>query len=69
MKKMNGIPEGNIVAIYKKGKFTWTCRISGDFYCATFNVRYTNRTYYSKDKNKINDLIRKELADGFVRTM
>lgn len=67
MKKMNGIPEGNIVAIYKKGKSTLTCRISGDFYYATFNV--TNRTYYSKDKNEIFELIKKKLADGFVSTM
>lgn len=67
MKKMNGIPEGQIVATYKKGNFTWNCRISNGFYCATFNVRYTNVTYYSKDKNEINDLIRKQIAEGFKK--
>jgi NMD protein affecting ribosome stability and mRNA decay len=37
------------------------------YYCATFNVRQTNTTYYSKDKEEINDLIRKEIAKGFKR--
>ena len=67
MKKMNGIADGNIVATYKKGKFTWNCRISNGFYCATFNVRQTNVTYYSRDKEEINDLIRDEIAKGFKR--
>lgn len=67
MKKMNGIPEGQIIATYKKDKFTWNCRISGVFYCATFNVRCTNVTYYSKDKNEINDLIKEQIMDGFKR--
>ena len=67
MMKMNGIPDGLIIARYVKYPFTWTCRISNGFYCATFHVRYTNVTYYSKDKEEINNLIRKELADGFKR--
>ena len=65
MKKMNGIPEGLIIATYKKDKFTWNCRISNGFYCATFNVRQTNITYYSREKEEINELIRAELAKGF----
>ena len=67
MQKMNGIADGRIVATYKKGKFTWNCRISNGFYCATFNVRKTNVTYYSRDKEEINDLIRAEIAKGFKR--
>ena len=62
---MNGIPEGLIIATYKKDKFTWNCRISNGFYCATFNVRQTNITYYSREKEEINELIRAELAKGF----
>lgn len=67
MERMNGIPEGLIVATYKKGKFTWNCRVSNGFYCATFNVRQTNVTYYSKDKKEINELIKKQLSEGFKR--
>ena len=68
MQKMSGAPaEGLIVATYRKGKFTWNCRIVNGYYCATFNVRQTNTTYYSKDKEEINDLIRKEIAKGLKR--
>jgi len=67
MMTMNGIPEGIIVATYRKGNMTWNCRKSGDFYCATISFRKTVRTHYSKDKNEINDLIKKQLADGFKR--
>ena len=67
MKKMNGIADGLIIATYKKDKCTWNCRISNGFYCATFNVRKTNVTYYSKDKNEINNLIKKQIAEGFKR--
>lgn len=66
MKTMRGSVDGLIVATYRKGKFTWTCRTSNGFYCATFhNGRQTSQTYYSKDKNEINELIRKAIAEGF----
>lgn len=68
MQKYNGQAEGVTVALYKKGKFTWRCKISNNYYCATFhNGRQTAITYCSKDKNEINNLIRKEIADGFKR--
>lgn len=68
MKSMNGTVEGVIVATYRRGKFTWDCMISNGFYCATFyNGRQTCTTYYSKDKNEINNLIRKEISEGFKR--
>lgn len=68
MESMRGSVDGLIIATYRKGKFTWNCRISNGFYCATFhNGRQTSQTYYSKDKQEINDLIRKEMADGFKR--
>lgn len=67
MKKMDGIVDGNVVAIYKRGNFTWTCRISNGFYCATFNVRQTNRTYYSRNKEEINNLIKSEITKGFKK--
>lgn len=68
MKMMNGQVEGLIVAKYYKGKFTWTCKISNGFYCATFhNGRQSATTYYSTDKNEINELLRKEIKDGFKK--
>lgn len=68
MKSMRGAVDGIIVAKYRKGKFTWTCKTSGNFYCATFhNGRQSATTYYSKDKNEINDLIREELIYGFKK--
>ena len=70
MKTFKGQVEGKIVAKYRKWNFTWTCKISDDFYCATFhNGRQTAVTYYSKDKNEVNELIKKELKDGFKRIM
>lgn len=69
MKRMNGQVEGTVVAKYRRGKFTWTCKISGKFYCATFhNGRQSSMTYYSTDKNDINELIKKQIADGFRKT-
>ena len=68
MKKIRGTVDGIIVAIYKKDKFTWTCKKSGNFYCATFhNGRQSATTYYSKDKNEINDLIKQEIISGYKR--
>lgn len=68
MERMGGQVEGITVAKYRKGKFTWTCKVSGQFYCATFhNGRKTAVTYFSKSKNEINALIKKEIADGFKR--
>lgn len=68
MKSFRGSVEGLIIETYRKGKFTWNCRIVNGFYCATFhNGRYTSQTYYSTDKNEINELIKKEIAQGFKR--
>ncbi|MDY5640986.1 MAG: hypothetical protein SPF36_07785 [Lachnospiraceae bacterium] len=68
MKSMRGTVDGMIVAEYRKGKFTWTCKTSGNFYCATFhNGRQSATTYYSTDKNEINELLRKEIKDGFKK--
>lgn len=66
MKTMRGTVEGIIVARYRKGKFTWTCKISNNFYCATFhNGRQSATTYYSTDKNEINELMKKEIKNGY----
>ena len=68
MKKVKGTVEGITVAIYKKRQFSWTCKKSGKFYCATFhNGRQSAITYYSTDKNEINDLIREEVKKGFEK--
>ena len=68
MQKIHGSVEGAIIATYRKGKFTWNCRYSNGFYCATFhNGRQTSVTYYSKDKNEINQLIAKQIQEGFKR--
>lgn len=68
MKSFRGSVEGLIVATYRRGKFTWNCRIVNGFYFATFhNGRQTSQTYYSTDKNEINELISKEIAKGFKR--
>lgn len=68
MKSFRGTVEGLTVAVYRKGKFTWTCKKSGNFYCATFhNGRQSATTYYSTDKNEINELIRKEIKNGFSK--
>lgn len=70
MRSTRGQVEGITVAKYRKGKFTWTCKISGQFYCATFhNGRQSVTTYYSTNKDEINALIKKELKDGFVKCM
>lgn len=62
MKTVRGQVEGVVVAKYRKWNFTWTCKISDGFYCATFhNGRRSATTYYSKDKNEINELIKEEL--------
>ena len=68
MKSMRGTVDGLIVAKYRRGGFTWTCKMSNGFYCATFhNGRQSATTYYSSNKNEINDLIRNALADGFKK--
>lgn len=68
MRTMRGQVEGLTIATYRKNGFTWTCKISGKFYCATFhNGRQSATTYYSTDKNEVNDLIRKEIVNGFKR--
>lgn len=66
MRTLKGTVDGLTVAKYRKGRFTWTCKISNNLYCATFhNGRQSATTYYSTDKNEINELIRKELKNGF----
>lgn len=66
MKSFRGTIDGVRVATYRKGKFTWTCKICENFYCATFhNGRQSATTYYSTDKNEINELIKREIKDGF----
>lgn len=51
MKTMSGQVDGIYVAQYRKDAFTWTCKISGEFYCATFhNGRQSATTYFSTDK-------------------
>jgi hypothetical protein len=68
MKTFRGQVDGVIVARYRKNRCTWTCKVSGNFYCATFhNGRQSATTYYSTDKNEINEMIRKEIKDGFKR--
>ena len=68
IKSMNGQVDGIAVAIYRKGKFTITCKKSNGFYCATFhNGRYTNTTWYSKDKDEMNDCIKEQIKQGFKR--
>ena len=70
LRRFNGTVEGILVASYRRGKFTWNCRITEDgFYTATFhNGRQSNTTYFSRDAREINDLIKKQLADGFEMT-
>ena len=68
MRTLKGTADGFTVAEYRKGKFTWTCKVSNNFYCAIFhNGRQSATTYYSKDKNEINELIRGELSKGFEK--
>ena len=68
MKTMRGQVDGLVVAKYRKNGFTWTCKVSNGFYCATFhNGRQSATTYYSTDKNEINELIKKELKNGFKK--
>lgn len=70
MKSFRGVVEGQTVATYRKGRMSWACKISDGFYCATFhNGRQSATTYFSEDKNEINELIRKELKDGFKKVM
>ena len=68
MKSILGQVDGIVIAKYRRDRFTWTCKISGNFYCATFhNGRKSAKTYYSTDKNEINELIRKEIKNGFKK--
>ena len=68
MRSMEGQVEGITVAKYRRDRLTWTCKISGQFYCATFHDgHYASRTYYSKNKDEINALIKKALKDGFAK--
>lgn len=68
MERTLGRPdEGLIVARYAKSGMTWTCRKVNGFYTAEFHVRKTNVTYYSTNKEEINELIREQLSEGFKR--
>lgn len=70
MRTIRGQVEGSIVAKYRKGKFTWTCKINGNLYSATFhNGRQSATTYYSTDKSEINELIKKEIISGFKKVL
>lgn len=66
MNSFKGSVDGVVIATYRKGSFTWVCRKSNGFFCATFhNGRQSARTYFSKDANEINELIKKEILNGF----
>ena len=69
MTTFKGSVEGKVVGRYRKGKFTYTCRITSDgWYTATWNNgRQTNVTYASKDKEEINNHMRHEILDGYRR--
>ncbi len=68
MRIFKGQVDGLTVAKYRNGKLTWTCKISDNFYCATFhNGRQSATTYYSNDKNEINELIKSAIMKGFKR--
>ena len=68
MKNMNGQVEGLVIAKYRNGKFTLTCKKSNGFYCVTFyNGRQTNVTAYSKDKNEMNNYILEKIKEGYKR--
>lgn len=73
MKFHNGSPDGfyyPIIAEYRKGKFTLTCRVCDGNYCVTFhNGRQSSRTYYSKDKNEMNNFILSQTREGFKRVI
>lgn len=56
------------VARYRKRNFQWICKRKGDYYFATFhNGRKSSRTFYSTDYTEINDLIKKQLLDGYKK--
>lgn len=72
--KFKGIPTTEsgmpvpIIAEYRLRKFTLNCRICEDWYCVTWhNGRQTAVTYYSKDKEAMNDFIREHLKEGYKR--
>ena len=68
MQRMCGQVNGIVVAVYKRGKFTLTCKKSNGFYCVTFhNGRYSNWTFYSKDKDEMNSYIKKSIAEGYKK--
>ena len=67
MMTMNAIPKGLIIASYRKNGITLNCRVSDGFYCVTVSFRRTVRTHYSKDKDEMNNYIKKALQDGFRR--
>ena len=68
MYSINGQVDGVVIAKYRKGKFTLTCKVSNGFYCVTFhNGRQTNITKYSKDKDEANKFILDSIKEGFKR--
>lgn len=68
MQRMNGQVNGITKATYRMGKFTLTCKESNGFYCVTFhNGRQTNITYYSNDKDEMNNYIKEHIAKGYKR--
>lgn len=68
MESMRGQVEGLAIAKYRHGKFTLTCKVSNGFYCITFhNGRQSATTKYSKDKNEMNQYIKKAIAEGYKK--
>ena len=67
MRTGNWVPDGPIIASYRSGSVTLNCRVVDGFYCVTVSFRKTVRTHYSKDKDEMNNYIKKSLAEGFRR--
>jgi len=67
METMNATVTGPIIASYKSGNITLNCRVSNGFYCVTVSFRKTVRTHYSKNKDEMNNYIKKCLKAGFRR--
>ena len=59
-----------VMARYRWGKFTVNCRIHDGLYFVTWhNGKQTARTWYSADKEAMNDIVRTYLKDGYKREL
>ena len=68
MKSIKGQVKGRTVAKYRLDCFTLTCKIADGYYYVTFhNGRQSAMTFYSSDKNEMNDYIRQALREGYRR--